>query len=156
MISCCTCQTYLLDHEVFLIDFLSNGSREQLASLKCICFLRPTSHNVELLRKELAKPLYAEYYLCNALLMLDFNNFAKGEDLEKLAEADEFAVVKEVQEFYGDYYPASDAHFHFNIPHVVGEQMNAWSPKAIHRCTESLVAVLLSLKRKPLIRYSIS
>lgn len=65
MISCCTCQTYLLDHEVFLIDYLGNGGREPLPSLKCICFLRPTSLNIELLCKDLANPLYSEYYLCN-------------------------------------------------------------------------------------------
>ena len=88
------------------------------------------------------------------LLSVDFNNFLKGDDLEKLAEADELAVVKEVQEFYGDYYPVSESHFHLNLPHVIGEQLNAWSAKALQRCGESLVATLLSLRKKPIIRYS--
>lgn len=82
----------------------------------------------------------------------DFSNFLRGDDLEKLAEADELAVVKEVQEFYGDYYPASESHFHLNLPHVVGEQLNVWNPKALQRCTDSLVATLLSLRKKTLIR----
>jgi vacuolar protein sorting-associated protein 45 len=35
-----------------------------MAHLKALCFLRPTLENLNLLKKELRKPKYGEYYIC--------------------------------------------------------------------------------------------
>jgi hypothetical protein len=94
--------------------------------------------------------LYA--YSPNSCLLV-FNNFLKGENLEKLAEVDEFEVVKTLEEFYGDYYVATEHHFHTSISEVIGEQLNSWHPPSLLRCAESLAATLLALRRKPVIRY---
>ena len=160
MLSCVTCQTYLLEHEIFLIDYLNNSNREPLASCKCICLLRPTAGNISLLAKELSDPRYSEYHLCmywnSFSFYIDFNNFLKGEDLEKLAEADEFEIVKAVEELYCDYFVATEHHFYISIPDLVGEaQLDSWNPSSLSRCADSLAATLLALRRKPVIRYSI-
>jgi hypothetical protein len=39
-------------------------NRETMAHLKALCFLRPTLDNLNLLKKELRKPKYGEYYIC--------------------------------------------------------------------------------------------
>lgn len=64
IISSVVSQSYLLEHEVYLTDYLSNDSRERLGSLKCIVFVRATSTSIDLLAKELSEPRYSEYYIC--------------------------------------------------------------------------------------------
>lgn len=39
-------------------------NREVMAHLKAIVFIRPTIDNLAMLKKELRKPKYGEYYLC--------------------------------------------------------------------------------------------
>jgi vacuolar protein sorting-associated protein 45 len=50
-----------------------------MAHLKAVCFLRPTSANVDLLKKELSSPKYGEYHLCMAdclfVTIVDFDSF---------------------------------------------------------------------------------
>ena len=73
IISCVCPQSYLLEHEVYLVDYLERGttnsgsesdSREPLRHLKSICLLRPTSANMDCMVRELADPKYYEYHLC--------------------------------------------------------------------------------------------
>ncbi len=64
IISSVVSQSYLLEHEVYLTDYLSNDNRERLGSLKCIVFVRATSTSIDLLAKELSEPRYSEYYIC--------------------------------------------------------------------------------------------
>jgi hypothetical protein len=74
--------------------------------------------------------------------------------LEKLAEADEFEIVKTVEELYGDYFVASEHHFHFSITEVIGEgQLDSWHPPVLTRSADGLAATLLALRREPVIRY---
>lgn len=75
--------------------------------------------------------------------------------MERIAQADEFEVVKEVEEIYGDFYAYSEYHFHFGIDSAIGDQLDSWIPKNLVRTSESLVATLLSLRKKPLIRYQV-
>jgi hypothetical protein len=73
--------------------------------------------------------------------------------LEKLAEADEFEVIKAVEELYSDYYVATEHHFYVSISETVGEgQLDSWNPSSLMRCADSLAATLLALRRKPVIR----
>jgi hypothetical protein len=64
MLSSVLPQSYLLEKEVYLTDFLFNVNREQISSLKCVVFVRPTANNVDLLLHELREPRYPEYYIC--------------------------------------------------------------------------------------------
>jgi hypothetical protein len=130
------------------MEKLDNVGREELRCLKCLVLVRPTSANLELLVEELRAPKYSQYHLY-------FTNFLKNAYLERLAEADEQQLVQSVAEVYADYYALDKNHFSIGLAHpVVGEQINAWSPKALQRSKEGLVAVLLGLRKFPgVIRY---
>jgi hypothetical protein len=77
--------------------------------------------------------------------------------IERLAEVDEYEVVREVQVSklqYTMFYSL------FSLNHtptagkpLYGSTPNAWDTKALERSIQGLTAVLLSLKKKPVIRY---
>lgn len=77
--------------------------------------------------------------------------------LERLAEADDNEVVKGVQEYFGDYIVVNTDLFSLDLAfpkhRLWSNSPDAWDPNALQRCTEGVVALLLSLKKKPLIRY---
>jgi len=65
IISMVYAQSEILQKEVFLFERLDGGgTREAMKHLKCLCFLRPTRDNIELLARELKSPKYGQYYLC--------------------------------------------------------------------------------------------
>jgi Sec1 family len=94
--------------------------------------------------------------------------------IERLAEVDEYEVVKELQvcwytsfsagtksscqEYFADYAPLLPCLFSLNhtptttLP-LYGSTPNSWDSKALTRSIEGITAVLLSLKKKPIIRY---
>lgn len=84
---------------------------------------------------------------------LDFTSFIKTSFIESLAQADEFELVKSVQEYFIDFIPVSHNHFTLHIPIVMGDQSGSWNSKYLVKCTESLGSVLLALKKAPIIRY---
>jgi hypothetical protein len=80
--------------------------------MKCICFLQNNEDSLGALEAELREPKYGEYYLCqwvNAILLwhlvtffvhfvpLDFSNILSKTSIERLADADEYEAVREVQ-----------------------------------------------------------
>ena len=77
--------------------------------------------------------------------------------LERLAEADDNEVVKGVQEYFGDYIVVNPDLFSFGLEspnkRLWNNNPDAWNPDSLQRCTDGLIALLLSLKKKPLIRY---
>jgi hypothetical protein len=75
--------------------------------------------------------------------------------MEELAQADDFGLVKDIQEAFSDFYVGSPMHFDLGLSmaDTVGAQLSAWEPRALARCTEGLGAVLLALRRKPVVRY---
>lgn len=118
-----------------------------LRHCKCLLLLRPTASNVDLVCKELGDPRYGEYHLCtttSCINLLDFTSFIKNALIERLAEADEFEVVKRVSEYYVDVAVWSPHSFSLNQP----------DPTNTTRTVEGLAAALLAIKRKPLIRVS--
>lgn len=143
-------QSALLDYEIYLIDRLDNAAREKMRHLRCICLVRPSSETIQLLIDELRDPKYGEYYLF-------FTNVAKKSALERLAEADDHEVVKVVQEHFADYIVINPDLFSFNMSlpqqRIWAGGPDKWNPDSLQRCSEGLIAVLLSLKKKPLIRY---
>jgi vacuolar protein sorting-associated protein 45 len=118
--------------------------------LKCICFVRPTSETIQSLVDELGEPKYGEYSIY-------FSNIVKKSSLERMAEADDHEVVKAVQEFYADYLAIAKDMFSMSvgreISNIFGAEWDTWNPDAFEKATEGVLAVLLSLKKKPLIRY---
>ncbi|KAF4963873.1 hypothetical protein FSARC_8126 [Fusarium sarcochroum] len=150
IVSTAVTQSSLLTHEVYLIDRLDNSAREKMRHLRCLCFVRPSPESIQLLIDELRDPKYGEYHLY-------FTNVAKKSALERLAEADDHEVVKLVQEHFADFIVINPDlfSFGFTLPQqrIWAGSPDTWNPDSLQRCSEGLIAVLLSLKKKPLIRY---
>ncbi|KAH9851510.1 Sec1-like protein [Lenzites betulinus] len=151
IVSLSATQSTLLSHQVYLTDKIDNKKRERMAHMKCICFLQPSEDSFEALEAELREPKYGEYYLY-------FSNILSKTAIERLADVDEYEVVREVQEYFADYAPVLPSLFSLNHTPTTqrplyGNSQNAWDPKALERAVQGITAVLLSLKKKPVIRY---
>ena len=87
----------------------------------------------------------------------DFSNVIRKSSLERLAEADNNEVVKSIQEHFADYIVVNPdlLTFELGFPkrRLWGNSPDSWNPDSLQRCTEGVVALLLSLKKRPLIRY---
>ncbi|KAF2093958.1 vacuolar protein sorting-associated protein 45 [Rhizodiscina lignyota] len=151
IISSATTQSALLNHEVYLTDRLDNQSREKMRHLRCLCFVRPSPDSIQFLIDELREPKYGEYHIY-------FSNVIKKSSLERLAEADDHEVVRNVLEYYADYLVINPDLFTFGMGYpshrIWSNSPDIWNQDALLRTAEGLTAVLLSLKKKPLIRYS--
>ncbi|KAK8058516.1 tRNA uridine 5-carboxymethylaminomethyl modification enzyme [Apiospora phragmitis] len=136
IVSTAITQSSLLNHE--------------MRHLKCVCFVRPSSDSIQFLIDELREPKYGEYHLY-------FSNVAKKSALERLAEADDHEVVKSIQEHFADFLVVNPDLFSLNLTlpqqRIWSGTPDMWNTDALQRTTEGLSAVLLALKKKPLIRY---
>jgi len=143
-------QSEVLQEEVYLFERIDTPKREVMAHMKAICFLRPTSENLALLKKELRKPKYGEYYLffSNAIPPKRF--------LEQLASSDEHEVVQEVQEFFADYYAVNQDFFSLNLSvastMVLKSEADGGSGGVLSRVVDGLFSLLLSLRIRPYVR----
>ncbi|KAJ2373081.1 vacuolar protein sorting-associated protein 45 [Coemansia sp. RSA 2607] len=149
IISLVSTQSFLLSKETYLVDRIDNRSRDEMRHLKCVCFLRPTDSSIQALLDELRSPKYGDYYIY-------FSNILKKSMIELLAENDESEVVREIQEFYADYYATTPFLFHMGLTssvHPLFAEGHSWNPGALARTVQGLSALLLSLKRRPNIRY---
>ena len=90
-------QSEILEKEIYLVDRIETPNREKMVHLKAVMFVRPTEANVQLICDELKEPKYGQYYLF-------FSNVLSTQHLEKISDADEQEVVREVQEMFGDFY----------------------------------------------------
>lgn len=146
IVSTAATQSSLLNYEVYLTDRLHNSHREKMRHLRCLCFVRPSPESIQDLIEELRDPRYGEYHLF-------FSNVVKKSSLERLAEADNREVVKVVQEYFVDYVTINSDLFSLGLSRIWGNSPEHWNPEALQRTTEGLVALMLSLKKKPLVRY---
>lgn len=150
IVSTAITQSALLNHEVYLIDRLDNQNREKMRHLRCLCFVRPSADSIQFLIDELREPKYGEYNIY-------FSNVVKKSSLERLAEADDHEVVKAVQEHFADYIVVNPDLFTLDLgfprQRIWSGNPDMWNTDALQRTTEGLIGVLLSLKKKPLIRY---
>ncbi|KAI8886728.1 Sec1-like protein [Backusella circina FSU 941] len=149
IISLVTTQSTLLTKECYLIDRIDNRNRDKMKHLKCICFLRPTRETLQYLIAELREPSYGDYYLF-------FSNTVRKADIEQLAEVDEHEVIREIQEYYGDYLAINPDFYSFGQdPHsIFGHSSSSWDSDTFDQTVKGVLAVLLSLKKKPVIRYA--
>ena len=150
IVSTAITQSALLKHEVFLIDRLDNATRERMRHLRCLCFVRPSPDSIQFLIDELRDPKYAEYNIY-------FSNIIRKSSLERLAEADDHEVVKAVQEYFADYIVVNPDLMSLNLgfpkQRLWSHSPDIWNTDALQRTTEGIVALLLSLKKNPLVRY---
>ncbi|KAJ7147096.1 Sec1 family-domain-containing protein [Mycena crocata] len=151
IVSLASTQSTLLSHQVYLTDRIDNKKRDRMPHMKCVCFLQSSDDSLEALQIELSEPKYGEYYLY-------FSNVLTKSVIERLAEVDEYEVVREVQEYFADYSPLLPALFSLNhtptaAKPLYGSTFNSWDPTALERSVQGISAVLLSLKKKPIIRY---
>ncbi|KAL9623299.1 MAG: hypothetical protein Q9160_002406 [Pyrenula sp. 1 TL-2023] len=150
IVSTAITQSALLKHEVYLIDRLDNAAREKMRHLRCLCFVRPSPDSVQNLIDELREPKYGEYRIY-------FSNIIRKSSLERLAEADDHEVVKAVQEYFADYIVVNPDLMSLNLgfpkQRIWSHNPDTWNSDALQRTTEGVIALLLSLKKNPLIRY---
>ncbi|KAL2754685.1 hypothetical protein ACRALDRAFT_1042322 [Sodiomyces alcalophilus JCM 7366] len=141
----------LLNHEVYLIDRLENSSREKMRHLRCLCVVRPSPESIQGLIDEFRAPKYGEY-------LLYFTNIVRKSSLERLAEADVHEVVKLVQELFVDFIVINPDFFSLGLSppryRVWSTSPDLWNPDALERSAAGLLAVLLALKKRPVIRYA--
>ncbi|TQS33492.1 hypothetical protein Golomagni_06160, partial [Golovinomyces magnicellulatus] len=151
IVSTAISQSTLLNHEVYLIDRLDNAGREKMRHLRCLCLVRPSPETIQLLIDELREPKYGEYHIY-------FTNIAKKSSLERLAEADDHEIVKVVQEHFADYSVINPDLFSLDVSlprwRIFAGSPDTWNPDSLQRCAEGVLACLLSLKKKPMIRYA--
>ncbi|CAO3635764.1 unnamed protein product [Cunninghamella blakesleeana] len=148
IVSLVVTQSTLLTKECYLIDRIDNCHCDKMKHLKCICFLQPTKKSIQYLIEELRNPAYGDYYLY-------FSNTLQKADIERLAEVDEHEVVREVQEYFGDYLAINPDLFSFGLSpqQLFSNSITRWDPITFERCVNGISSVLLSLKKKPVIRY---
>jgi vacuolar protein sorting-associated protein 45 len=84
----------------------------------------------------------------------DFSNIVKKSALERLAEADDHEVVKGVMEYFADFLVINPDLCSIRLPaRLFSTSPELWNQDSLARSTEGIIALLLSLKKKPLIRY---
>jgi len=87
----------------------------------------------------------------------DFSNVVKKSALERLAEADDYEVVRAVQEHFADFQVINPDLMTLELTYprqrIWSSSPDMWNSELLQRSTEGLLALLLSLKKKPLIRY---
>ncbi|PYH98889.1 vacuolar protein sorting-associated protein 45 [Aspergillus ellipticus CBS 707.79] len=150
VVSTAITQSALLNHEVYLIDRLDNAARERMRHLRCLCFVRPSPTSIQFLIDELREPKYGEYYIY-------LSNIIRKSSLERLAEADSHEVVRVVQEHFADFLVINPDLCSMNLgfpqQRLWSQSPDSWNADTLPRATEGVIAMLLALKKNPLIRY---
>ena len=81
----------------------------------------------------------------------------KKSTLERLAEADSNEVITTIQEYFADYITINPDFFSLDIAfpkqRLWSGGPDTWNSDSLQRCSKGLTAMLLSLKKKPLLRY---
>ncbi|KAF7185677.1 Vacuolar protein sorting-associated protein 45 [Pseudocercospora fuligena] len=147
IVSSATSQSALLNHSVYLTQRLDDTNREKMRHLRCLCFLRPSPDSIQFLIDEFREPKYGEYHIY-------FSNIIKKSSLERLAEADDHEVVKSIVEYFADFLVINPDLCSLPLStRVFSSSPELWNQDSLSRTTEGVLAMLLALKKKPLIRF---
>jgi hypothetical protein len=138
---------------VYLVESLE-APHNNMTHMAAVCLVRPTNDNVKAIVAHLKEPKFKEYHIF-------FTNIVTQDILRRLADADHLQVVKQVQEFYADFYAVNSDLFTLNLQGSLSlsRPRSAYSvheTAALQRSTQGLLAALLSLKMKPYVRYQAS
>jgi hypothetical protein len=91
------------------------------------------------------------------LTISDFSNIIKKSSLERLAEADDHEVVRAVHEYFADFMVINPDLMSLNLGfpnhRLWSTSPDQWNQDALQRSTDGVMALLLALKKKALIRY---
>ncbi|KAK6202849.1 vacuolar protein sorting associated protein [Scheffersomyces amazonensis] len=144
IISMCYTQTQLLQNNIILIELIDNTrSFNNMKHLNCVVYIKPTKESIQSLVNELSNPHFKSYQLF-------FNNTINKSQLERIAEADEFEVINQVVELFQDYLIINKNLFTTNNTINTTNNINN---NAIIEESNSLISLLLSLKKCPIIKY---
>ncbi|CAK4018219.1 Vacuolar sorting-associated 45 [Lecanosticta acicola] len=147
IVSSATTQSALLNHSVYLTNRLDDPNREKMRHLRCLCFLRPSPDSIQFLIDEFREPKYGEYYIY-------FSNIIKKSSLERLAEADDHEVVKSIMEYFADFLVINPDLCSVPLStRIFSSSAELWNQDSLTRTVEGVTAMLLALKKKPLIRF---
>ena len=88
-------QSELLQKEVFLVELIDSisKSKESMSHLKAVYFLRPTSENIQHMRRQLSNPRFGEYHLCKFFVSFKFWFYCENMHIVSLPILDVFLVV---------------------------------------------------------------
>lgn len=153
-------QSDILSKEVYLVEQLSQFTKSKQQSitamhhLKAIIFCRPTHSTYLHLKALLLSKKYSEYYLF-------FSAIVDESYLRQIADIDSSHQIKLVQEYYADFYAITDclmscemkytrALFSPAIEYTENER------NKFERQIHAIQSLLLSMKRRPDIRYTSS
>lgn len=137
VISMCFTQTQLLQHDVILVEQIENLNKlNVMKNLNCVVYIRPTPELISFLCQELANPHYGASY------RVFFSNVVSKPQLEKVAKADEYEVVKLVTELFQDYQEVNDNMF------IIGD-----SDSTVEE-SNHVISVLLGLRQCPVIKFA--
>ncbi|TID12965.1 hypothetical protein CANINC_005064 [Pichia inconspicua] len=144
IISLITTQSDLLKREIYLVDRLENDNRDQLRSLDCICFLKPSDYTITKLCDEIGHPRYSNYKIY-------FNDSISKSRLERLAESDDLEVVTSVIEIFQDYFTLNKRLYSAtNIINPYSPQaLQTWDQPSLESSAESILTLLLATNNKP-------
>ncbi|RCK67682.1 Vacuolar protein sorting-associated protein 45 [Candida viswanathii] len=141
IISMCYTQSQLLANDVILIELVEN--HHQLSSMKhldCIVYIKPCQESINFLCQELRNPHFGQYRLF-------LNNCINKNQLESVAEADQYEVIDKVMEIFQDYLIVNDNLYVIDNIYL-SQQVN---PVLLE--SEKLISLLLALKKTPIIKY---
>lgn len=144
-------QSELIQNEVFLVGTVDSLTKEVMAYLKSVFFLRPITENIQHLKRHLSNLRFGFYHLY-------FSNILKTHYLQILGDSNEHEVVQQVKEFYTDFAFIDPCYFKLNMP---SNYIYMLSPVADHQSTQffsdrvcdGISVVILELKQWPIIRY---
>ncbi len=153
MLSLVESQTNIIGKQVFIVERIDaqKAKSSAMQHLKAVCLLRPNRAGIEALCKSLRSPKYREYHVF-------FTNFASDADLRTIAVADEHELVKQVQEYYADFYAVNHDLWHVGEMSSRGlyakrSHWTAADDASYNRNVEGILAVLLAARRRPEVRY---
>ncbi|OXB71315.1 UNVERIFIED_CONTAM: hypothetical protein H355_014462 [Colinus virginianus] len=178
-------QSEILQKEVYLFERIDSPGREPMKHLKAVCFLRPTEENVDYLLKELRRPKYSIYYIyfSNVISKSDIKALAEADEQEVVAEVqvnfESFNLNRSWQgincicfhllagvlwrlhccestRFFSQPLGLVPGTIKANAPPGPCFMGCNWDPAQLSRTTQGLTALLLSLKKCPMIRYQLS
>jgi vacuolar protein sorting-associated protein 45 len=141
-----------LKQEIFLFESIDKIQTEQKLNLNGIFFIRPTTSNLEHLKRIFQSTNFKE-------INLFFTNQLTDDYLQKLAQYDINMQVKNVQEIYLDYYIINSNVFHLNLESCISnldmKPIERWEPydsQMFDRVYQGLISACLSNRMKPIIK----
>eukprot|EP01083_Nonionella_stella_P275462 935495_1 len=149
-------QSQALAEDIFLIHQLgvkipeSVGS-SNLSHLCAIIFCRPIHENIEKIICHLQNPKHQSYYIF-------FSNQLEEHELSRLAQADQYEVVQQVQELFADFYPINNDIWSLeqsnqSLYFMDEKEWTNRNEEEFERELHGLCAFLLAVKKRPLIRW---